>query len=239
MTLRAGAALWLLTCLSTARADAEPAGPPSPPVAAADPAQARPPPRWAGPAAATVNGVPISRERLDRFVEEYAASKGRNVAGIQSPAVYRRLVREALDQLVDDELIGQEALRRGCGPSSEEVDAVVAKARAAFSLPVQFELRLERSGLDEAGFRAHVARQLAVSRLVAQEVAPAVEVSDAQVHAWYLEHGAATGQTEDAAREVIRERLRASQVEAAMRERLAGLRAAATVVVLVPVDPRP
>ncbi len=207
--------------------------------AAATPAPATPARRWAGPAAARVDGVAISRERLDRFTEEYTASKGRSVAGIQNPAVYRRLVREALDQLIDDELIGQEAVRRGYAPAEAEVEQVVAEVRKGFDPPVQFELRLERSGFDEQGFREHVARQLAASRLVAAEIAPSVAVGDAEVHAWYLEHGAATGQPETAAREVIRERLRGPAVEAAVRARLAGLRRAARIEILVPVEARP
>ncbi|MBL0277908.1 MAG: SurA N-terminal domain-containing protein [Anaeromyxobacter sp.] len=99
----------------------------------------------AEPLAARVNGAGISRQRLDRFTEEHAASQGRSAAGIQSPRVWRRLVREALDQLVDDELLGQEAVRLGHAPAPEVVERALAEARAAFPLPVQFELRLERA----------------------------------------------------------------------------------------------
>ncbi|MBK9517184.1 MAG: SurA N-terminal domain-containing protein [Anaeromyxobacter sp.] len=193
----------------------------------------------AEPLAARVNGAGISRQRLDRFTEEHAASQGRSAAGIQSPRVWRRLVREALDQLVDDELLGQEAVRLGHAPAPEVVERALAEARAAFPLPVQFELRLERSGFTGASFRAHLARQLAVVRLLERDLAVGVVVGDAEVHAWYLEHGEATGQPEAAAREVIRERLRRQRVEAVVVARLAALRQAARLEILVPLGDQP
>ena len=148
-------------------------------------------------------------------------------------------MREALDQLVDDELLGQEAVRLGHAPAPEVVERALAEARAAFPLPVQFELRLERSGFTGASFRAHLARQLAVVRLLERDLAVGVVVGDAEVHAWYLEHGEATGQPEAAAREVIRERLRRQRVEAVVVARLAALRQAARLEILVPLGDQP
>jgi parvulin-like peptidyl-prolyl isomerase len=196
-------------------------------------------PAQGGVLAARVNGAGISRERLDRYTEEYLASRGRSAAGIQSPAVYRRFVKEALDQLIEDELMGQEAKRLGFAPSEHEVEREMTAARKAFTMPVQFELRLERSGFTEESYRAHLARQMAVARLVEQALASETAVSDAEVHDWYLAYGAATGQAEQEARGPIRERLRRQRLEAAVRSRVAALRQAARVEIFVPVEPGP
>jgi len=125
----------------------------------------------AGVPVARVDGVVIEQHRLDRAVAAHATAQGRNVAGVQSPAAWRRLVREALDRLVDEELLAQEAMRRGHGPRPDEVTQAVLQARAGLHGPAAFEILLEREGLTEAGFAARVGRQLAVERLVARELA--------------------------------------------------------------------
>lgn len=193
----------------------------------------------AGVPAARVNGVAIDRAQLDRAFADQAARKGRNVASIQSPAAFRQLVHEALDLLVDEELLAQEAVRRGHQPSAEEVARAVAEERARLSGPAQFEIRLERDGLTEATFAERVARRLAIDRLVAGELAAGLKVTDAEVHAWYLANGAALGQPESAAREVIRQRLIDGKTRAAVRDRVEALRRSATIEILVPLEPAP
>jgi len=134
--------------------------------------------------AARVNGVGIGRERLDRYFEEYLAAKGRSVGAIRSPGAYGQLMREALDVLVEGELLAQEAARRGLGPEPGAVEKAVAEARSQFPTGEKFRSRLERSGLDEAGFAEHVGKQMAIERLL-EQIGSGVEVSDAEVHAFY------------------------------------------------------
>lgn len=143
---------------------------------AAAPAQAQ----QAG-AAARVDGVVIPRERLDRHLEAYLAARGRSVAAIQSPASYKQLLREALDQLVAEALLAAEARRRGHGPTDDEVAAEVARRRAGFDPPVRFQLELERAGFTEATFAAHVRDQLSIERLVARDLGPAAGHREAEV----------------------------------------------------------
>jgi peptidyl-prolyl cis-trans isomerase SurA len=193
----------------------------------------------AGLPVARVNGVAIDRAQLDRAFADHAARKGRNVAAIQSPNAFRQLMREALDLLVDEELLAQEAVRRGHHPSAEEVARAVAEARARLTGPAQFEIMLERDGLTEATFADRLAREVAVDRLVTREIAPGLEVADAEVHAWYVANRASVGQPEEAAREVIRQRLLAGKTRAAVRARVEALRRAATIEILVPLEPTP
>ncbi|HET9552844.1 MAG TPA: peptidylprolyl isomerase [Anaeromyxobacteraceae bacterium] len=139
--------------------------------------------------AARVNGVGIGRERLDRFFEEYAGSKGRNIAAIQSPEAYKTLLREALDVLVESELLAQEAAKRKLAPKPAEVAKAVAEARSRFPDETQYRLRLERSGFTEASFAEHVGKQLAIERLVA-ELEKGIKVTSAEVHAFYEQNRA-------------------------------------------------
>lgn len=193
----------------------------------------------AGLPVARVNGVAIDRAQLDRAFAAHAARQGRNVAAIQSPSAFRQLMREALDLLVDGELLAQEAVRRGHHPSAEEVARAVAEVRASLKGPAQFEIRLERDGLTEATFAERLGRELAVERLVEREIAPGLEATDAEVHAWYAANGAGLGQPEEVAREVIRQRLREGKTRAAVRALVEALRRDASIEILVPLEATP
>lgn len=195
-------------------------------------------------AAATVNGAVIPRQRLDRYVEAYARERGRSVANVRSPAAYHALLREALDVLVDDELLVQEAERRGLAAPRAEVDAAVAGVRRRFEVPGAFEARLAAEGLSEADLADQARRQLTIGRLVQATLSPGAEVGDEEVHAFYVANqarfarapggGAPEVAPEAEVRERIREQLRSERLAAAVRERVAALRQGADIRLLLP-----
>ena len=136
--------------------------------------------------AARVNGMGIANERLDRFVVEYLAQKGRNADAIRHPGAYRQYRREALDQLIDDELLWQEAARLGMTAGRKEVDAGVAEGRARYKTADEFARRLERAGLTEATYPEHVKRQASIQHLLERKVLKGLRVTDQEVHAFYV-----------------------------------------------------
>jgi peptidyl-prolyl cis-trans isomerase C len=137
--------------------------------------------------AVRVNGAGIPNERLDRFLVEYLAQKGRNAQAIRHPEAYRQYRREALDQLVDDELLWQEAVRLGLVATPAQVEAAVAEGRARYPAPGEFARRLERAGLTEQTYPAWARRQASIQKLLAGRLG-ALTVTDAEVHAHYLAH---------------------------------------------------
>lgn len=137
--------------------------------------------------AVRVNGVPITNERVDRFLVEYLAQKGRNIQAIRHPDAYRQYRNEAIDQLVDDELLWQEARRRKLEATKAQADALMAEGRARYSDPGEFTRRLERAGLTEATYPAWARRQASIQNLLAKVFAP-IRVTDAEVHAHYVGH---------------------------------------------------
>jgi parvulin-like peptidyl-prolyl isomerase len=189
--------------------------------------------------AARVNGVGIPRQRLDRYFEEHAARQGRSVAHIQSPTAYRRLLREALDELVDEELLAQDAEREGLAPTPAEVARAMAAERAATPGPAQFDIRLDREGFTEASFEAHLRRRIAVERLVRRDILDRVRVTDEEVHAFHAANAAQIGRPEPEVRELIRAHLEEAKARAALRARVEALRRAAKVEILVPLEGRP
>lgn len=191
--------------------------------------------------AARVNGVAIQAQRLQGYFEDHLAEQGRNVAAIRSPTVYRQLRREALDRLIEAELLWQEAQRKGIAPTPAEVAAALQEVRAAFERPGAFERRLERSGFTEESYAHDLHEQLAIRKLVQEEVVAGVAVSDAEVRAFYdanpgrfarpAEDGGGTV-PEREAREAIRETLRAEKARDALARKVRALRARGRVEIL-------
>ena len=185
--------------------------------------------------AARVNGVAIGAERAERWFEDYLAEKGRSVAAIRSPAAYQNLYREALEKLVEAELLWQEAQRRKTVASQAEVDAALAEVRAGFKAPFAFERRLERSGFTEASYAEYLRRQLSIRKLVQRDVLRSLSVSDAEVHAYYRANAArftrpprGGGEREQVpeaeVRETIREALFAEKAQAGLERKVRMLR---------------
>ncbi|WP_313430256.1 SurA N-terminal domain-containing protein [Pseudomonas sp.] len=139
---------------------------------------------WADVPAARVNGVTIDQLRLERYFSEYLQAQGRAVASIRNPTLYKRLREQALDELIDKELLWQEAQRQGIHISDEQVSAQVSEVEAAFASPALFARRLADAGFDRAEYADYMRRELAAQRVYAQ-LSAVDEPSQAEVAAFY------------------------------------------------------
>lgn len=139
---------------------------------------------WADVAAARVNGVEIEMARLERYFSEYLDAQGRAVTSIRNPTLYQRLRDQALGELIDKELLWQEAQRRGIVISDEQVSAHVGEVEAAFGSPAVFERRLAEAGFDRAQYNDYTRHELAAQQVYAQLSAVAAP-SQAEVEAFY------------------------------------------------------
>lgn len=189
---------------------------------------------WADVAVARVNGVEIEMARLERYFSEYLDAQGRAVASIRNPTLYKHLRDQALAELIDKELLWQEAQRRGIAISDEQVSAHVGEVEAAFGSPAVFERRLAEAGFDRAQYNDYTRHELAAQQVYAQLSAVAAP-SQAEVEAFYdanretlqgaqqsdkpsvireqglvLARTTLIGQREAKARQSVRQRLRAS-----------------------------
>ncbi len=135
-------------------------------------------------AAARVNGVEIGVLRLERYFSEYLDAQGRAPASIRNPTLYKRLREQALDELIDKELLWQEAQRRGIAISDEQVSAQVGQLEAAFGSPAIFERRLAQAGFTRAEYADYTRHELAAQQVYAQ-LSEVAEPTQADVAAFY------------------------------------------------------
>lgn len=148
-------------------------------------------PLLAGPPVATVNGEPIPPQALKRKVDQFMSSGKLNAAGgIFNPNVYQKARRQQLDELIDQELLWQEARRHDLLPTEGQVIEAVERERAKYPNRQSFVVSLESRGLTPEQFQRETRRRLASAFLLRQEVYDRIRISDEEVKAFYREHEA-------------------------------------------------
>ena len=188
--------------------------------------------------AARVNGVEISVFRLERYFEDYLVEKGRNVQMMTNPSVYKRLKREALDRLIDAELLWQQAQKENLVASAEETRAALGATRKRFRSEDAFRHKLGVAGFTEESYLEYLKRELSGQRYIDRHVAT-VAVSDDVVHEFYVANPGYFKRPEGAVpeaevRERVREYLLGRGREDAARGVIDSLRAKAKIEVLLP-----
>jgi len=139
--------------------------------------------------AAQVNGVEISNERFNAFYQEYRRPYGINVAGRGDHLdKLTRLRREAMDLMVEQELIRQAAEQQGIEVSSEEINAALAEVSEPFKTPEEFNRRIESEGFTEDSYREHVARMIAAAKYLDGVRAGVATVSDEELETYYRDN---------------------------------------------------
>ncbi|MCY1492866.1 Foldase protein PrsA 2 [compost metagenome] len=121
-----------------------------------------------GQAVARVNGAEIGEFRLERYFNDYLEAQGRSIGAIRNPNLYKRLRRAALDELIDKELLWQEARRRGLVADEAAVQQQFQATRAAFRDEQRFAERLAEDGFDEASYTEYLRREQVSQRMLAE-----------------------------------------------------------------------
>lgn len=134
---------------------------------------------------ARVNKTPITLGTLDRELEALLRERGLHMARLNNPAALKGMRREALDRLVRNELLYQEARTRGLAASDADVARSVAETKKQLRTDSAFDRYLIRMGLDEAAYRDHVRRMLSGDRMAQRIVERDVKVNDDDVQAFY------------------------------------------------------
>jgi parvulin-like peptidyl-prolyl isomerase len=134
-------------------------------------------------AVARVNGVAITLTQVDRGVDERVPRITGH--GALSDARRQVLRAEVLEELIQEELMVQEAKRQGLTVAKSAVDEEAAKIKKRFANPAQYARALSRSGLSESEVRAGVERFLLVSQVTERAVGDKVVVTDATMKAYY------------------------------------------------------
>jgi len=139
----------------------------------------------AGKPVVRVNGVVLTDEDLVR--EEYAIFPYAKQHGGKIPADMEPGIRKgAMQMIIFEELVYQDAQRRGITISPERISKAEAEFRKQFDSPAEFQqfLKVEFQG-NEKALREKIKRSLLIEQLLKTEVETKSTVSAAEVRAYY------------------------------------------------------
>lgn len=137
-----------------------------------------------GPAV-SINGVDISRAKVEAQVDHLINLRGLGSGGITQPGAYRKLQEEIIEQLVVQELLWQEAQRHQIAVSDAEVGEELNKLKNGFETEREFTFSIEAGGFTEETFRENIRQQRSVQQMIATKITDSSVVEDAEVKAFY------------------------------------------------------
>ncbi len=138
--------------------------------------------------AARVNGAEISNFRLERHFEEYLKGQRRNITSMINPRVYKKLKREALDQLIEREILWQAAKADGVIAADDEVQAALAQLQSSLKSRDEFLRKLDHAGFDEKSYGEYLRQELSGAKYLRARSSESPTVSDDEVAAFYKEN---------------------------------------------------
>lgn len=140
------------------------------------------------PAAAIVNGERIPMSTLDKEMQ-IVMTRNPELRSKENITAIREARKEALDYLINQELIVQEGKKAGLVPKGAEVDAELAKIKQRFPTEDAFTQVLKQQGLTEKVLRGLIERGMIAKKVLDTKVKPTAEpVTDEDVADYYEEH---------------------------------------------------
>ncbi len=141
---------------------------------------------WSGETVAVINGVSISQATYERNWPAFLKTHGVSPLKVGEMPNETDLKRQALNSLIDRELLYQEAVRRGYAASDRSVDSETNRICSAFPSTEAVENTLKRSGFTREEYREHIRRRLTAENFLKEAVAGRIAVLDREVTAAYL-----------------------------------------------------
>jgi parvulin-like peptidyl-prolyl isomerase len=136
--------------------------------------------------AATVNGAPITSQELDNAVNSMLprATGHRQLSETRT----EEIKKEVLEDLIQKELLYQEAKRENIQVSSEEIEAEMEKIQNRFFSEQDFKAAIKKNGLTEEKVRSGIERFLAVRKVSAMGIDSKVTIQDQDLVKYYEEN---------------------------------------------------
>ena len=139
------------------------------------------------PTVAIVNGKEISREALNReltLVTHRLNSQGQQVGKEQLDKIQNNV----LDNMIDRELLYQDALKNGIKTDDQAVNAQLDKMKKNFPGDAEYQKALEMMNTSETDLRANIAQSMVIQQLIESKITPQIQITDAQTKEFYDTH---------------------------------------------------
>jgi len=134
---------------------------------------------------ATVNGKQLLRADLER---NYLASLGDTP---QKPSAVEADIRrlQVLHQMIQDEILQQRAAKLNLAATDDDVNARLTEIKAPYTQD-EFNNQLKQRNLTLDDFKRDLRRSLTSTKLLNKEIESKINITDAQITAYYTAHKA-------------------------------------------------
>jgi peptidyl-prolyl cis-trans isomerase C len=139
-----------------------------------------------GENAATVNGKAITKKDYEdesARIERQMGAMGNGKA--PDPAQVSAMKKKVLENLIGREVLRQETERLGMKTTPEELKAQVDALKKRFPAETDFQSALEKMNLTEDSLKVQLSQDMTIKKLIEQEVASKITISDADVKTFY------------------------------------------------------
>lgn len=132
---------------------------------------------------ATVNGKPITRAELDTYYNNYKETVG---DAPQKPSADQAdmLRLNILRNLIEDEIVQQQAAKLNLAASDEDVNAKLTEAKAPYTQE-EFDKQLKQRNLTLEDLKHDIRRSLTRTKLLNKVVESKINITDSEVTNYY------------------------------------------------------
>ncbi len=136
----------------------------------------------------TVNGKEITGKEVEQALENFLMQNRQRIPPDQMEQAKISLRKQALENLINQSLLLQEADRQGVNPGKEAVDARFKEITQRMPNPEEFQKVLSSMGMSEEAFRQELSQNLKIETLMEANMTDIKEVTEEESAAFYGEH---------------------------------------------------
>jgi peptidyl-prolyl cis-trans isomerase SurA len=136
---------------------------------------------------AQVNGKKIPRSEMEKYYRNQTADSPQQPAQPISEEQATSLRLSILKELIDNEIVMQHAEKLGLLATDEEVDSKFTEIKSPYSAE-DFKKKLQERGITEEDFKHDLRRTLTAQKVLNKEITSKINVSDADINAYYNAH---------------------------------------------------
>lgn len=129
---------------------------------------------------ATVNGRAINRAEVDKYFDNQAAGSPQKPTGEQADSLRLNILK----QLIDQEIMMQQAEKLGLLATDEEVDRKLNEIKAPYTTE-QFDQKLQASHMSLDDLKRDVRRNLTIDKVLNKEITSKINITDKEISDYY------------------------------------------------------
>jgi peptidyl-prolyl cis-trans isomerase SurA len=134
---------------------------------------------------AKVNGKKISRTEVEKYYTNQTAGAPQKPSEEQADSLKLSILRE----LIDNEILMQRAEKLGLLATDEEVDGKLNEVKSPYTKE-EFDRRMQERKITIDDFKRDLRRSLTVDKVLNKEITSKINISDADITAYYNAHKA-------------------------------------------------